>query len=71
MSRRQAREIALQTLFQLDLNPVEDGADVSEARQAAIDVALGEMDDGTKLGNKDMSFLKELVNSIKKMVEAQ
>ncbi|MBQ3853870.1 MAG: transcription antitermination factor NusB [Anaerovibrio sp.] len=62
MSRRRAREVALQTLFQLDMNPVEKGAEVAEARQAAIDVAVAAMDDDEKLGKKDMAFLVELVN---------
>ncbi|MBE6099523.1 MAG: transcription antitermination factor NusB [Anaerovibrio sp.] len=62
MSRRRAREVALQTLFQLDMNPVEKGAEVAEARQAAIDVAVAAMDDDEKLGQKDMAFLVELVN---------
>ncbi|MCR5175848.1 MAG: transcription antitermination factor NusB [Anaerovibrio sp.] len=62
MSRRQAREVALQTLFQLDMNPAENGAVVADARQAAMDVAMATMDDGEKLGRKDMAFLSELVN---------
>lgn len=62
MSRRRAREVALQTLFQLDMNPVEKGAEVAEARQTAIDVAVAAMDDDEKLGKKDMAFLVELVN---------
>ena len=62
MSRRRAREVALQTLFQLDMNPVEKGAEVAEARQAAIDVAVAALDDDEKLGKKDMAFLVELVN---------
>ena len=62
MSRRRAREVALQTLFQLDMNPVEKGAEVAEARQAAIDVAVAAMDDDEKLGKQDMAFLVELVN---------
>ena len=42
MSRRQAREVALQALFQLDLNPA-DSADQEEMQETlAIDTALGE-----------------------------
>ena len=42
MSRRQAREVALQALFQLDLNPAES-ADQEEMQETlAIDTALGE-----------------------------
>lgn len=62
MSRRQAREIALQTLFQLDMNPIDDGADVSKARQAAIEVAVSAADEAVKLSSNDKKFLFELVN---------
>ncbi|MBP3230683.1 MAG: transcription antitermination factor NusB [Anaerovibrio sp.] len=62
MSRRQAREIALQTLFQLDMNPIDDGADVSKARQAAIEVAVSAADEAVKLSSNDKKFLLELVN---------
>ena len=62
MSRRRAREVALQSLFQLDMNPVEAGSDISEARKAAIDVAVAAMDNDDKLSNKDKAFLAELVN---------
>lgn len=62
MSRRQAREIALQTLFQLDMNPIDDGADVSKARQAAIEVAVSAADETVKLSSNDKKFLLELVN---------
>ena len=41
MSRRQAREIALQALFQLDLNHTVDAQD-AVAQQQALDAALGE-----------------------------
>ena len=62
MSRRQAREVALQALFQLDMNPLDEGADAAQARQNAIDAAVFAKDDDVKLGSKDMDFLKDLVN---------
>ncbi|ORT98947.1 Transcription termination protein NusB [Anaerovibrio sp. JC8] len=62
MSRRQAREVALQALFQLDMNPLDEGADAAQARQNAIDAAVFAKDDDVKLGSKDMDFLKNLVN---------
>ena len=36
MSRRQAREIALQALYQLDVNPPAEGADVGGAVRYAV-----------------------------------
>lgn len=51
MSRRQAREMALQTLYQLDFNPVEPEA----ALAAAVEEA-GDVDDKTR------SYAKGLVN---------
>lgn len=62
MSRRRAREVALQSLFQLDMNPLDEGAAVAEARKAAIDSAVAAMDDDDKLSSKDMDFLVKLVN---------
>ncbi|HAF32399.1 MAG TPA: transcription antitermination factor NusB [Anaerovibrio sp.] len=62
MSRRQAREVALQALFQLDMNPLDEGMDVAQARQNAIDAAVFAKDEDVKLGSKDMDFLKGLVN---------
>ena len=42
MSRRQAREVALQALFQLDLNPAETAAQEEMQETLALDTALGE-----------------------------
>ena len=60
MSRRQAREVALQALFQLDMNPSDEGVEVAQVRQNAIDAAVFAQED-VKLGNKDMEFLNALV----------
>ena len=60
MSRRQAREVALQALFQLDMNPSDEGVEVTQVRQNAIDAAVFAQED-VKLGNKDMEFLNALV----------
>lgn len=60
MSRRQAREVALQALFQLDMNPSDEGVEVAQVRQNAIDAAVFAQED-VKLGDKDMEFLNALV----------
>ena len=60
MSRRQAREVALQALFQLDMNPSDEGVEVTQVRQNAIDAAVFAQED-VKLGDKDMEFLNALV----------
>ncbi|SHK93532.1 NusB antitermination factor [Selenomonas ruminantium] len=58
MSRRQAREAALQALFQLDLNPGE--ADQQEQYETlAIDTVLGEAE---KMSAHDREFVKALVH---------
>ena len=57
MSRRQAREAALQALFQLDLNPGE--AEQQEQYETlAIDTVLGELE--TPLSKRDREFIKTL-----------
>ena len=40
MSRTQAREVALQALFQFDFNPAEQETDLDEAVTEAIDTAV-------------------------------
>ena len=58
MSRRQAREVALQALFQLDLNPAES-ADQEEMQETlAIDTALGEAE---AMSAHDRAFVAQLV----------
>ena len=62
MSRRQARELALQALFQLDFNQSEntEPGGQQEARLAVIDAAAAEMEG--RLGSRDRQFGEELVN---------
>lgn len=59
MSRRQARELALQALFQLDLNPADSAGNVAEACKAAIEAALAEHEGGISSRNKE--FVENLV----------
>ncbi len=56
MSRRQAREVALQALFQLDLNHSDSWDDAQETR--AVDAALEE---GQKLPARDREYARMLV----------
>jgi len=57
MSRRQAREAALQALFQLDLNPGEEGQQ-EQYETLAIDTVLGEAE---KMSTRDREFVNTLV----------
>ena len=50
MSRRQAREIALQALYQLDLNPPAEGAD---GEMLALDAALEEAEEDVSKKTRD------------------
>ncbi len=59
MSRRQARELALQALFQLDLNPADKVENAGEAYEAAIQAAADELDGG--IGTRDKEFVEDLV----------
>lgn len=61
MSRRQAREIALQALFQLDFNNDAEPENAAQARQQALDAAQNAEGD-TQLGNRDYKFALNLVN---------
>ena len=58
MSRRQAREVALQALFQLDLNPAAAAAETEEYRQNAVNAALGE---SKPMTDDDREYARELV----------
>jgi N utilization substance protein B len=58
MSRRQAREAALQALFQLDLNHGEEGQQ-EQYETLAIDTVLGEAE---KMSAHDREFVNTLVN---------
>lgn len=59
MSRRQAREAALQALFQLDLNPGESEKQ-EQYETLAVDTVLGEME--APLSKRDREFIKTLVH---------
>ena len=59
MSRRQAREAALQALFQLDLNGEENIAEQEKYETLAVDMALGEAE---LLGKKDRAYVTEVVH---------
>ena len=58
MSRRQAREAALQALFQLDLNHGEEGQQ-EQYETLAIDTVLGEAE---KMSAHDRDFVNTLVH---------
>lgn len=58
MSRRQAREVSLQALFQLDFNPIEGAA--QDVGEAAVTAAAAELEE--HFGAKDKGFAVELVN---------
>lgn len=58
MSRRLAREVALQALFQLDLNPGEGEEQREMYETLALDTALGEHE---TLGEKDRAYAQAVV----------
>jgi len=58
MSRRQAREVALQALFQLDFN--------ESKQEAAVDAALGE---SAVLADKDRDYAKSIVEGTQKNID--
>lgn len=58
MGRRQAREIALQSLFQLDLNPADSREQEEQQETLSIDTALGEANSVRK---QDIAFIRSLV----------
>ena len=59
MSRRQAREAALQALFQLDLNQAETEEQQGMYETLAIDTALSESE---KMSAHDRDYVKTLVH---------
>ena len=61
MSRTQAREVALQALFQFDFNPAEQETDLDEAVTEAIDTAVTGDEDSEVLYSKDRSYAEGLV----------
>ena len=65
MSRRQAREVALQALFQLDLNNSDGRDEAAETR--AVDAALEE---GVLLPARDRDYVRDLVHGTNANLEA-
>ena len=61
MSRTQAREVALQALFQFDFNPAEQETDLDEAVTEAIDTAVTGDEESEVLSSKDRSYSEGLV----------
>lgn len=63
MSRRQAREVALLTLFQLEFNPCEGQNDeqLKEHELIAFEYSLTEV---VKLASKDGAYAKKLVSGV-------
>lgn len=73
MSRRQAREVALQALFQLDLNPLNEAESPDEVRVLAFDTAISSYEDeDKKLLDKenDRLFAMSLINGTRDNLEA-
>ena len=66
MSRRQAREAALQALFQLDLNHGEEGQQ-EQYETLAIDTALGEAE---KMPARDREYVSTLVRGTRENLAA-
>ena len=67
MSRRQAREIALQALFQMDLNHSEDMVSEEAQENFALDTALGEC---PPLTDKDRGYARALVRGTRENLSA-
>ena len=61
MSRTQAREVALQALFQFDFNSAEQETDLDEAVTEAIDTAVTGDEESEVLYSKDRSYAEGLV----------
>ena len=73
MSRRQAREVALQALFHLDLNPLNEAESPDEVRILAFDTAISSYEDeDKKLLDKenDRLFALSLINGTRDNLEA-
>ena len=60
MSRRQARELALQALFQLDFNSDAETIASREAQEKAIEAAVAELEHGN-ITARDRGFIEKLV----------
>ena len=61
MSRTQAREVALQALFQFDFNPAEQETDLDEAVTEANDTAVTGDEESEVLYSKNRSYAEGLV----------
>lgn len=60
MTRRQARELALQALFQLDFNPDKDEINSREVQEKAIEAAIAEWKDSA-VNSRSRKFIERLV----------
>lgn len=60
MTRRQARELALQALFQLDFNPDKDEINSREVQEKAIEAAIAEWQDSA-VNSRSRKFIERLV----------
>ena len=60
MTRRQARELALQALFQLDFNPDKDEINSREVQEKAIEAAIAELKDSA-VNSRSRKFIERLV----------
>lgn len=60
MTRRQARELALQALFQLDFNPDAEEKNSREVQERAIEAAAAELEDHA-INGKSRKFIERLV----------
>ena len=67
MSRRQAREVALQALFQLDLNRSEAEDQQEMYETLALDTALGENE---RLPKRDREYARIIVRGTRQNLEA-
>ena len=71
MSRRQAREVALQALFHLDLNPLNEAESPDEVRVLAFDTAISSYEDKKLLDKEnDRLFAMSLINGTRDNLEA-
>jgi len=62
MSRSQAREIALQALFQLDLIPKGDDVPEGAHEAFAVDGAIDAYPEDANISKQDISYARELVH---------
>ncbi len=66
MSRRQAREVALQALFQLELNQAGDAGETEEYQNKAVDAALGEI---KPMADDDSAYARILVHGTRERIK--